>query len=169
MNKILLAVIFLTISYLPAFASNSQCYSPNEVQAEQLLRLHSELMVITVTCAQSSSGDSLVPLYTGFTHTNLSALHQAEQTMMNYYKTNFSGKPVDSLDRLRTRLGNEYGQKIADLSAPEFCKRFRDKVATFYSETPEQVLQESLEMVKTSGSEHPVCGSQDTRQARSGQ
>lgn len=165
MRKTLLAVLLLFMPAMQVFAEESQCYSPTELQAEQLLRLHSELMVITVTCAQSSTGDNLVPMYTGFTRANLPALHAAEQTMMHYYKLNFDGAPVDHLDRLRTRLGNEFGQKIADISAPEFCRQFRDKVVAFYGATPAQIYQESLRMEQTEKSEHPLCKNSATHVA----
>ena len=112
---------------LPVTAAQ-QCYSPEEAEAEQLLRLHSELMVITVTCHQGSRGENLVPAYTTFTQEHLPALHNAEQTLIAYYHRTFGGKGIDELDRLRTRLGNEYGQKIAKLSAPIFCQLYRDRV-----------------------------------------
>ena len=121
-----------------------------------MLRLHSELMVITVTCHQSSTGQDLVPAYTGFTRNNISALHDAEQTMICYYKKAYGGNGVSRLDRLRTLLANEYGQEIANVSAPRFCAEKRDKVITLYRETPK-----GLQCAVTDISAHtyePSCG-----------
>jgi hypothetical protein len=112
----------------PAFAEKA-CYAPEHTRAEHLLRLHSELMVITASCHYGTDGQYLPDLYAIFTRKNIRALHGAEQTMMAYYKTTTKNNPVDRLDRLRTRLGNEFGQKMARMSAPEFCAQYRDKVA----------------------------------------
>jgi hypothetical protein len=124
-----------------AFAEPA-CYSAAELEAEQMLRLHSELMVVTVTCQVGSRGDSLVPAYTGFTKRNIAALHEAEQTMTSYYENHGSGDGQDRLDKLRTKLGNEFGQKIADMSAQAFCNAYRDKVIAFYQASSADVLNE---------------------------
>lgn len=161
---LLLSVLFAA----PAFAAN-QCYSPEELHAEHLLRLHSELMVITVTCRQSSIGEDLVPKYTGFTKSNISTLHNAEQTMIHYYKVNYGGDGVERLDKLRTKLGNEYGQKIADKSAPVFCSESRDKVVNFYMARPEQVDTEVARMEAEEKSYAQLCKPNGTRIAKHGQ
>jgi hypothetical protein len=125
--------------------AGSACYSPAELEAEHLLRLHSELMVITVTCRQSSDGDSLVPAYTGFTKHNISALHEAEQIMTNYYESH-GGDGEDRLDKLRTKLANEFGQKIANMSSQPFCDAYRDKVVDFYHASAGDVATEVQRM-----------------------
>ena len=50
-------------------------------------------------------------------------LHDAEQTLIQHYKAIYGGKGIDRLDKLRTRLANEYGQMIADVSAPNILRR----------------------------------------------
>jgi hypothetical protein len=132
------------LAAIPALAAPA-CYSPAELQAEHLLRLHSELMVITVTCRQGSQGEDLVPAYTGFTKRNIGVLHDAEQTMIRYYGVH-GGKGVQKLDTLRTKLGNEYGQKIAAMSAPAFCRAYRDRVMSFYRASSGEVQNEVLRM-----------------------
>lgn len=161
-------LILFSILAQSAFAAN-QCYSPEELRAEQLLRLHSELMVITVTCRQSSIGENLVPDYTGFTKSNIGTLHDAEQTMIHFYKVNYGGDGVERLDKLRTKLGNEYGQKIADESAPVFCNESRDKVVNFYMARPEQVDAEVDRMVSEEKSYGHLCRPQGARLAKHGQ
>ncbi|MDD5586096.1 MAG: hypothetical protein PHY92_03950 [Alphaproteobacteria bacterium] len=133
-NGIMLALasLLFVLAAPSASLAAAHCYSPTEVEAEQLLRLHSELMVITVTCHVSSTGQDLVGAYTGFTRNNIGPLHEAEQTMISYYKKAYGGKGIDKLDRLRTQLANEYGQEIADVSAPAFCKAKRDKVIALH-------------------------------------
>ena len=59
MKKLYPLLLIIMFFSAPAFAA-SACYSPAELQAEHLLRLHSELMVITVTCRTGSQGEDLV-------------------------------------------------------------------------------------------------------------
>jgi hypothetical protein len=143
MTKWMIPVFALTVAALPAVAAPA-CYSSAEVQAEQVLRLHSELMVITVACRQGSMGEDLVRAYTGFTRNNINLLRDAEATMTAHYKKAYGGKGVDRLDRLRTLLANEFGQEIADKSAPVFCAQKRDKVLSLYHGAPATVNGEVL-------------------------
>jgi hypothetical protein len=132
----------MTLFFATSFAlAAPACYSPAELEAEHLLRLHSELMVITVTCHVGSQGEDLVAAYTGFTNTHIKQLHEAEQTMTKYY--NGQGRDgEEQLDKLRTKLANEFGQKIADLSAQPFCDAYRDKVVAFSTATNSDLLNE---------------------------
>lgn len=158
--SLLLAPLFFFVLVMlvsPKAHAAARCYSPVEVQAEQLLRLHSELMVITVTCKTGSAGENLVSAYTGFTQQNIGPLHDAEQTMIAYYKKAYGGKGVDKLDRLRTLLANEYGSEIASLSAPAFCARKRDKVLALYRADPGTLYGEAMAI--TAHSYDPPCSS----------
>jgi hypothetical protein len=148
---------FLTVCAVPAFADNA-CYAPEQTRAEQLLRLHSELMVITVTCRQGSDGQFLPAAYTSFTQKNIRALHDAEQTMIAYYAATKKGDPIEHLDRLRTLLSNEFGQKAAKLTAPNFCTLFRDKVAQFNAATPDILDNHIRRMTISERSYVKPCG-----------
>ena len=141
----------LLLAAVPAFA-DSACYSGDELRAEHMLRLHSELMVITVTCRVGSNGQSLVPGYTEFTKRHVKELREAEQTMMRYY-AGHGGDGQDRLDRLRTRLGNEFGQRIVDMhSSQAFCDAYRDKVPEFEHVSNADLLNEveRMEVADTS-------------------
>lgn len=133
------------------------CYSPVEIQAEELLRLHSELMVITVSCHQGSNGESLVPAYTKFTRDNIDDLSKAESVMKSYYKSKNGGDGTAQLDELRTKLGNEFGQAIADMSAPAYCDLYRDKVVAFSRNIPGIIEDEVHRMTEETRTLVPPC------------
>lgn len=153
----LLPIAALIAWTFPASAATA-CYAPKQLRAEQLLRLHSELMVITVTCRQGSDGHSLAPAYTFFTRRNLRLLRDAEQTMLAWYKSTNNGDPVGNLDQLRTRLGNEYGQKAATISAPKFCAKYRDKVPLFAGAAPADLDKQLRRMETVEPSYVRACG-----------
>jgi hypothetical protein len=139
-----------------AFAAK-ECYSRTELRAEQLLRLHSELMVISYACKRSSQGFDLVSVYTAFTQSNLPELQKAEKTLTNYYKTEFGGDGLAQLDDLHTKLGNEAGQTVADESLEAFCDRNRDVPLQMFFASPKQVDDELKRMVATTKSYGPLC------------
>jgi hypothetical protein len=157
MKKILLALLCLGVMAAPAMAG-SACYTADEAKAENLLRLHSKLMVVTVTCRQGSDGRDLVPAYTGFTQKNIRALHEAEATMTAYYKKTGRGDPTSRLDRLRTLLANEYGKQIADVSAPQFCASERDVVAALADSDSATILGEAQKVSAGAHAYAPNCG-----------
>lgn len=142
----------LALSPFPAFAKGA-CYTPEQLQAEQALRLHSELMVIAVGCHQGSGGENLITAYGDFTKKNIHTLHEAEQTMIAYYHGS-----VDRLDRLRTRLANEFGQKSANMSSGRFCTAYRDKVLTLDAASPADVQNEVERMKISDHSYVKLCG-----------
>lgn len=140
MLKFVFALVLCCLLASPSHAAPA-CYSPAEKKAISLLRLHSELMVITVTCHQGSQGENLATAYSGFTKKNIRALHQAEHTMAQYY-TSHGGAGQDDLDHLRTHLANEFGQRIADMSAQPYCDSYRDKVLALYRASPDAINDE---------------------------
>ena len=160
MQKIALPLLALTIfaAFIAAPAAASHCYAPEQVRAERLLRLHSELMVITVTCRQSSEGRDLVSAYTGFTRKNIAALREAERALIAYYADAYGGRGTDRFDTLRTKLANEYGQQSADESAPTFCANRRDKVIAMFDAPPADVAEESLHTYASARTYAPSCG-----------
>lgn len=150
-------LLFITLMIAPSQVFAFACYTPEELRAEQLLRLHSELMVITVACHTGSQGENLVPAYTGFTKENIATLHAAEQTLIRFYAMQYGDNGIAELDTLRTKLGNEYGQSMADISAPVFCSQERDKVLALYRATPQQLATEVLHMTANEKSYAPLC------------
>ena len=154
-----LRVTFLgIIVLLPAHAfAARQCYMPSESNAEQILRLHSELMVTAITCREGTRGQDLVRAYAAFTHDNIDMLANAEHTMIGYYKERFGGNGISHLDVLRTQLGNEAGQEIADDSAPLYCRQYRDRVVTLYYDSPAQVEKEVRKLAETKKPQNSLC------------
>ena len=144
-KRIILTFLWVILS-LPAAAA-PRCMTSSEIQAEALLRLHSELMVIAVTCQQGSAGEDLASAYATFTRDNIAALHDAEKVMIARYKKTGG---VARLDTLRTQLANEAGLQAAKQSAPVFCAAQRDKVVALAAMPPEQVRQEAGKMMAAS-------------------
>lgn len=149
--------LFLLASGAQA-ASKKQCYTPTERHAEQLLRLHTELMVTAITCQQDEDGRDLVAGYGDFTRTHVDVIRDAETVMKTFYQSHYGGDGTARLDKLRTQLGNEYGQKIANLSAPGYCGQYRSEVARLYKASAPEIEAQINQMNDAGMGRLPVCG-----------
>jgi len=154
--SVALFLLLLVCFSLPAFAGN-RCYGPEQAKAEQILRLHSELMVITVTCKRASNGRDLGSAYTGFTRKHVSTIKKAEAALIDFYEVAYGGKGIDRLDRLRTKLANEFGQLVADESAPRFCGKRQDMVISMYDSPPRSLEQAALRRYAAARTQVPLC------------
>jgi hypothetical protein len=159
MSRLFSCFVFLaSLLFATHTMAANACYDEAQAHAEQLLRLHSELMVITVTCRQGSGGQSLPAAYGAFTHKNITVLHDAEGTLTDYYGQHAKGNPVEHLDRLRTILANEFGEKSATMGSGVFCETYRDRVVKMESASSSDVENEAEKM----GLSHPTlvhpCG-----------
>lgn len=133
------------------------CYSAEEARAENILRLHSELMVITVTCKQASTGRDLGAAYGKFTQNHIGPIKGAEGLLIQHYQKTRSGKGISHLDTLRTKLANEIGQKMADISAPLYCAQTRDVVVQLADSPLKEVGDYAQATYAGIGQLEPLC------------
>lgn len=114
---------------MPAFAS--QCYQPKEAEAEQGIRIHSELMVIGLNCQHMAKikNKNLYAAYREFTgeHANLFAKY--EEILMLHYKQNGSVDPQAALDQLRTDFANKISNDAATMRPDVFCSRYAPRIS----------------------------------------
>lgn len=118
MKRLVFLCALLLATVNPAFAA---CFSAQDQENEQLIRLHSQLMVITLTCRTDSTGVPLPAGYQHFTTTHLNKIKNAERTLMQKL-----GGGTARLDRLRTEFGNEYSRELAKMSPLDYCATYRD-------------------------------------------
>lgn len=148
MRRILFTLILATLFAQPALAE--ACYTPDAAAAEAVVRIHSKLMVIALTCKYAPDGSNLTDAYVAFGKKNNVALRKAEADLITYYRQ--SGKSgVAELDKLRTVLGNQYATEIATADPTEFCKTAGSAVqqATYWN--PPQLQQAVAQQVSGSG------------------
>lgn len=121
----LLLLLFL-IPSSPGWAAG--CYTMQEVEAEQGLRIHSELMVIGLTCARMPGGAGLYKDYQNFTSENSDLIAAYESILMSFYKNEGESSPEKSLHDLRTQLANKISQDAVFMSVSSFCNRYASRI-----------------------------------------
>lgn len=145
-------IIFLLIFLLPS-AGHAQCYSPIEAEADQGIRIHSELMVIGLNCQAMGArhGMNLYGDYREFTAKHADLLAKYESILMNFFKKN-GMEPKQSLNTLRT----DYANKISDLAAqtrPDiFCAKTAERITKTKAMSNEDIRKWAASIYKT----HPV-------------
>lgn len=113
---------------LTSAAAAAPCYTSVEVEAEQGLRIHSELMVIALTCVKSPAGGAeLYAKYQYFTDRNKPLISAYESDMLRYYKKQGKGAE-EKLHNLRTKLANQVSEHAITMSVDQFCQRFAPRI-----------------------------------------
>ena len=116
------SLILLALTFSNSYAA-SGCYNAQEFEAEQGLRIHSELMVIGLTCQKVRGGEGLYNKYRKFTNKNQYLLGQYETTMLSHFRS--TGQDAEaSLHDLRTELANEVSQKAIRMNMAAFCRHY---------------------------------------------
>lgn len=122
---------FLIFSIVLLFSANVQasCYSKAEFEAEQGLRIHSELMVIALNCQHVSHRDgNLYIQYKDFTRRNQGLISGYEQTLKSYYRREGQGSGEGAINDLRTKLANKISYDAARMRPNVFCKAYSNRI-----------------------------------------
>ena len=79
-------LVFFGVVMFLSFGAQARCYSQAEAEAEQGIRIHSELMVIGLNCQHMGArhGQNLYPMYREFTARHGKLLAQYETLLMNF-------------------------------------------------------------------------------------
>lgn len=121
---------------LAAFAADAEkayaaaCYTQAEAEAEQGLRIHSELMVIGLNCQNMKfrDGTNLYRKYNEFTKLNIDIFADYESRMLDYYRRRGDQDPEASLNTLRTQLANNISNSAARMKPDQFCNRYAGRI-----------------------------------------
>lgn len=143
-----------------AVKNGEACFTRAEAAAEQLLRLHSELLVLGLSCdrildvnitngmnfssendTQSISdlkldGDSY-QRYLEFSKRHKDLLALAEKTLVDYYKRTGHTSPDSVVNDMRTSMVNDISHIAVSMRPDVFCYQFGGRLlrANFMSET----------------------------------
>lgn len=156
--RFLFAFIVFCLFVSPATAQEL-CYTPAEAEAEQGIRIHSELMVIGLNCQHMGAreGMNLYGQYREFTATHGALFAGYEDTLMAFFKKRGDEKPVSALNALRTGFANDISTKAAGMRPDIFCGRFSPRIAQAYGMTQEEVRIWAGTIYPSHPVSYPVC------------
>ncbi len=132
MKKICVVIctqICLAFLSSPAFAG--KCYSPKEVEAEQGVRILSELMVISLNCQHLTpkGQENLYTQYKRFALKHQSLFSGYENTLLRFYDKDGENNPDLHLHQVRTDVANKISKDAALMRPDVFCRAYAPRIA----------------------------------------
>ena len=120
----------IAVFTLPAMANAAACYSKAEAEAEQGIRIHSELMVIGLNCTHMGerAGIPLYAKYRRFTADHGDLFASYETTLLNHFRDNGNANPEAAMNTLRTSFANKISKDAAGMRPDVFCSKFAPRV-----------------------------------------
>lgn len=127
-----LVTIALSVSVLLfSSAAFAKCYTMKEAEAEQGIRIHSELMVIALNCQHlgSKKEENLYVQYKKFTKKHEDIFAGYERTLIKFYDHEGKKNPERELHELRTTFANKISKDAAVMRPDGFCKVYAPRIA----------------------------------------
>ncbi len=113
----------------PAYASKT-CYTKKDSEAEQGIRIHSELMVIGLNCQHKykAGSENLYQAYRLFTAVHAKTFAEYENQLLDYFRRAGSKNPEADLNTMRTSFANKISLDAAKMRPDMFCYRYAPRI-----------------------------------------
>ncbi len=103
--------------------------------AEQILRLHTELMVTSLACAEAYGDADLYQRYRQFTVDHADAMRDSQAEITRRFG---SGEPAErQFDLFRTEMANAESQTMQRVSTPVYCAMRQSRFRSLIGATPQ--------------------------------
>lgn len=150
--------VVLSLSLFSLQAQSANCYNASEFEAEQGLRIHSELMVIGLTCMKMPQGALMYSKYQKFTQKNQRLIAEYEEGIINYYRRQGIANPEKELHTLRTSLANGISKHAIVMSTSNFCANFGQRIDKALAMDQKNLRKWAQHVWPQSPTTRPVCG-----------
>lgn len=152
-NFVLALLILGFLAPLNAIAAPT-CYSDAEAEADQGIRIHSELMVIGLNCQHMGKryGQELYGTYRQFTADHGDLFAKYEEILIDFFKRGGAANAVMSLNDLRTKYANKISNDVAKMRPDIFCAKYAPRVL----EAGKMSREDVRKWAATIFPEHPV-------------
>lgn len=158
MRVILIALLAVLV---PSVSFAASCYSKSEAEAEQGIRIHSELMIIGLNCQHMGQriGMNLYGDYRIFTarHGNLFANY--EQSLLDFFRRRGDAKPEASLNTLRTGFANKISEDVASMRPDVFCASYAQRMEHIKNMSEKQLRDWASTPFQGHPVSYPICDS----------
>jgi hypothetical protein len=154
-----LFVLIMMFVFIAQPAKAELCYTPVEAEAEQGIRIHSELMVIALNCQHmgARNGDNLYAQYQNFTNDQSILFSAYERVLLEFFTERGDKAPEASLHTLRTDFANKISSQAAGLRPDVFCSRFSPRIEMAGKMNQEEIRHWAAKIYPTHPVKYPVC------------
>ncbi|MEM9469562.1 MAG: hypothetical protein AAF988_05310 [Pseudomonadota bacterium] len=156
--KVFLSVL-LSMVVLASVAEARSCYSQAEAEAEQGIRIHSELMVIGLNCQHMTprGWQNFYSQYRSITKKHEDLFSNYEKTLINYYRQNGVSNPERKMHDLRTAFANKVSTDAAQMRPDVFCATYAPRIPRAAKMTKADFQQWASTFHPSHPLERPVC------------
>lgn len=157
MRIFLLIMVFITLSS-PAFAA-AGCYNAQEAEAEQGIRIHSELMVIGLNCQHMtpSGWKNFYQQYREITTRHKDLFSQYEETLISFNSRNGSKNAERQLHDMRTNFANKTSTDAAKMRPDVFCANYAPRIPKVAQMSRAELKQWAASTATSQRLSKPIC------------
>lgn len=157
MRRVFLALL---IAFSPNVALAASCYSNAEAEAEQGIRIHSELMVIGLNCTHigERAGINLYGQYRQFTADHGPLIATYEKILLKHYRDNGNTNPEAQINTLRTGFANKISQDAASMRPDVFCSQYAPRVIKASEMQQSDIRRWAATFYPSHPVSKPICG-----------
>lgn len=155
-------LLAMTLFATPALAGI--CYTPTEAEAEQGIRIHSELMVIGLNCQHRTpkGQKDYYYQYKEFTAKHGTLFAGYETTLMSYFSRAGAKDPEGKLNSMRTQFANKISGDAAKMRPDLFCAYYAPRIPKASQMTDGQVRKWAGTFFDSHPVSQPMCASSAT-------
>lgn len=151
-------LVFMFTLFFSANVFAAQCYTQSEFEAEQGLRIHSELMVISLNCQHINHvNGNLYMQYKDFTRRHTDLISAYERIMKNYFTRTGSQNPEKDINDLRTSMANKISNDAARMKPNVFCKVYGDRINQALRMDQDKLRRWAATQFQGHPVSHPIC------------
>jgi hypothetical protein len=147
--------------FLPLSAqAKDACYTKADAEAEQAIRIHTELMNIALNCQTSrfaQGQDNIYATYRQFTSDHGAQLAAYDIQMISYFKRAGSKYPEGDLNTLHTNFANNIALDAAKMRPDMFCYTYVPRIEKIKNMSNEQFRQWAQTSYQGHPTTHPMC------------
>ena len=151
-------IVFLLVSFVSSSAF-ARCFTAKEAEAEQGIRIHSELMVIALNCQHlwPKNQENLYVQYKKFTKKHEDIFSSYETTLIKFYKSEGDKNAEKKLHNLRTDFANKISKDAATMRPDGFCKAYAPRIPKASKMSDAELHKWASTIFASHPVSHPVC------------
>jgi hypothetical protein len=148
-------------SFSPAI-DGGPCVSDEEISAEQMIQLHTTMMVTGLTCHGAFRDPDLFNRYQDFTVAHSDRIIGSQGTLERYLGRSRGGNRARLFDSYRTRMANHEAQLVMSMSASRYCRDQYDRFYTIAEFSPSELEGYLNRVVDRYRDRYAACGGSAT-------
>lgn len=137
------------------------CFTPLEAEAEQGIRIHSELMVISLNCQHLTPAgqENLYSQYRKFTAKNAALFSTYEMLLINFFKKAGSPNAELEMHTMRTNFANKISKDAAVMRPDAFCAAYMPRIQKAATMNEASLHKWASTFFPGFGPSRPICAS----------